>query len=591
MTVLDVLIHGAKAVAMVLFGLGLGGLLTWADRRQGAMIQDRIGPNRAVMFVPGRLALAAILVPALLVAGLAIWFVTAFPVEGVERASRSQLYSHTALAALWSSALVIAGRVRVRGAVGSFDRFMVGFGDPRRIFLGGLFLHVLVFAGANLFEGTSLGAAITEIGYSSSPALFAFAVVGGASYAAWNLRNEEKVGIRLLGLLHPAADGLKTIFKEDFIPPGADKLMHSLAPFISFFPALVLLAVIPFGDTICLVADRAGDVLGVAMNVPATGACAGPMVKLQVLDVNVGLLYFFAMAGTGIVGAALAGWSSDNKFSLLGGLRAASQMVSYEVTLGLTLISVLMVYGSLRVDNMIAWQAENAWGIFVQPAAFILFFAAAIAETKRTPFDLPEGESEIVAGYFTEYSGMKFAMFFFAEYVAIVTASALMTSLFFGGWLLPFVEPDGIRVALGGDILFEMALPHGLVVLLGVLGFAGKTVLLCWLQLTIRWTLPRFRYDQLMDLCWKKLLPASLVNILITGMVMLLVMGGSEQFQAGLQYVASLTHVAVALVGAGAAIILVLFLLKPASHTRMPDTTSSNYARTMGGTRSARMGA
>jgi NADH-quinone oxidoreductase subunit H len=188
---------------------------------------------------------------------------------------------------------------------------------------------------------------------------------------------------------------------------------------------------------------------------------------LQVVDLDVGLLYFFALAGTGIVGAALAGWASDNKYSLLGGVRAASQMVSYEVTMGLTLVGAVMVYGSLRVDKMIEWQQHNAWGIFVQPVAFFLFFTASVAESKRIPFDIPEGESEIVAGYFTEYAGMKFAMFFFAEYIAVVTSAGLMSAIFLGGWDLPFLYRDGVHVAVGGTVLFEQTLPHVMVVVVG----------------------------------------------------------------------------------------------------------------------------
>src|SRR6185503_1554072 len=192
------------------------------------------------------------------------------------------------------------------------------------------------------------------------------------------------------------------------------------APLISFFPALVVLGTVPFGDTLCFGAAPQDVKLGpltfikqggldprqLLAAVPRDGICHEHALKLQVADLNIGLLFFFALAGTGIVGAALAGWSSDNKYSLLGGLRAASQMVSYEVTLGLTLIGAIMIYGSLQVDDMVRWQAQNAWGIFVQPIAFILFFAAAVAESKRIPFDIPEGESEVVAGYFTEYAGM-----------------------------------------------------------------------------------------------------------------------------------------------------------------------------------------
>jgi NADH-quinone oxidoreductase subunit H len=233
-----------------------------------------------------------------------------------------------------------------------------------------------------------------------------FAIVFGAGYAAYSVRLEKRVGLRLIGLLHAAADGLKTLWKEDFIPPNADRLLHSLAPLISFFPALAVFAVIPFGDTLCFGVDSDGqiDLLKLAAAVPREGVCAQGAVSLQIANLNVGLLYFFALAGTGIVGAALAGWASDNKYSLLGGLRAASQMVSYEVTMGLALIGAMMVYGTLRLDEMVRWQSEHTWGIFVQPLAFFLFFAAAVAESKRIPFDLPEGESEIVARPLAEVS-------------------------------------------------------------------------------------------------------------------------------------------------------------------------------------------
>src|SRR5690606_18156038 len=197
------------------------------------------------------------------------------------------------------------------------------------------------------------------IGLYGGAAVFAFAVLFGAGYGAYSIRNEPRIGLRLIGLLHPAADGLKTLFKEDFIPPRADRLLHSLAPLIAFFPALVVLAVVPFGDTLCFGVDESGSIQLTELMpvVPATGMCTEGAVSLGVLDINVGILYFFALAGTGIVGAALAGWSSDNKFSLLGGVRAASQMVSYEVTMGLTLIGAFMIYGTLQVDDMIRWQA------------------------------------------------------------------------------------------------------------------------------------------------------------------------------------------------------------------------------------------
>lgn len=579
------------AVAVTLFGLGLGGLLTWADRRQGAMMQDRVGPNRAVVFLPSKLVAPAIWLPAAAAAvGLLAW-VAGDTVEGPERAARGFAFAHAAVAALWATGLVIAGRVRIRGALHSFDRFVASLGDPRRFVYVGLACHGVVAIMASLFADSRLGHIAQELGSRSGPALTAFAIVGGATYAAVSILQQPRFGLRLFGMLHPAADGLKTIFKEDIVPLGADRLLHGLAPFISMFPALVLLAVIPFGDSLCLAPGDGSLPAGIYQSLPAGGVCDGISLPLQVFNANVGILYFFAMAGTGVVGAALAGWSSDNKFSLLGGLRAASQMVSYEVTLGLTLIGALMIYGTLRIDEMVRWQADHTWGIFVQPFAFVLFFAAAIAETKRIPFDLPEGESEIVAGYFTEYSGMKFAMFFFAEYVAIVTASALMVAVFFGGWSLPFVNPEGIEVAIGETVLFEQTLAHPLVVGLGVLGFVSKVVVLCMLQLAVRWTLPRFRYDQLMALGWRKLLPASLANILVTGVLVLAVLGASEQFVAGLSVAAELSQLLIAVAALGTLVWLVVWLLSKPRYQRVEGTSSAKYAAAAGGTRTVRMGA
>jgi NADH-quinone oxidoreductase subunit H len=305
----------------------------------------------------------------------------------------------------------------------------------------------------------------------------------------------------------------------------------------------------------------------------------------------VGLLYFFALAGTGIVGAALAGWASDNKYSLLGGVRAASQMVSYEVTMGLTLVGTVMIYGTLRIDKMIEWQQQNAWGIFVQPLAFFLFFTASVAESKRIPFDIPEGESEIVAGYFTEYAGMKFAMFFFAEYIAVVTSAGLMAALFLGGWDLPFLYRDGLHVTIGQTVLFEQALPHVLVVVVGALGFVLKTLTLCWLQLMIRWTLPRFRYDQLMRLGWRKLLPASLANVTATGLIVMAIVTGGPAVAAFMALLADYSKAFVALVGFGGFLYFVVFLVKPVHKRKTLSSSSAQFAAAAGGTRSARMSA
>jgi NADH-quinone oxidoreductase subunit H len=315
--------------------------------------------------------------------------------------------------------------------------------------------------------------------------------------------------LTLAGLLHPLADALKFMWKEDFIPPRADKLLFALAPIISVIPTIAAFAVIPFGDIIYL--DHLFEVL------PADPG--GRAFPFQVASLNVGVLYVFAVAGTGVVGAAIAGYCSDNKYALLGGLRAAGQMVSYEVTLGLSLVGCFMLYNSLLLEDAVAWQIERGvlgWGIFRQPIAFVLFYAGSIAETKRIPFDIPEGESELAAGYFTEYSGMKFGMFMMGEYIAGIVSCALITALFFGGWDLPFLARDGIH-------FFDtyIAMPHWAVSVIYIVSFVGKTVLLLWLTMMIRWSLPRFRYDQVMKMCWRYMLPLSLINIFITGMVIL----------------------------------------------------------------------
>jgi NADH-quinone oxidoreductase subunit H len=312
--------------------------------------------------------------------------------------------------------------------------------------------------------------------------------------------------LTLLGLLHPLADALKFMWKEDFIPPRGDKLLHALAPIISVIPTVAAFAVIPFGDTIFV--DHLLQVL------PAEPS--GRAVPFQIASLNVGVLYIFAVTGTGVVGAAIAGYCSDNKYALLGGLRAAGQMVSYEVTLGMSLVGCFMLYNTLLIEDMVAWQVDRGffgWGIFRQPLAFVLFYAGSIAETKRIPFDIPEGESELAAGYFTEYSGMKFGMFMMGEYIAMVVSCALLTALFFGGWSVPFLARDGIH-------FFGNYLPvvHIVVTVIYIVSFLVKTTLLLWLTLMIRWSLPRFRYDQVMKMCWRYMLPLSLMNIFVTGL-------------------------------------------------------------------------
>jgi len=326
------------------------------------------------------------------------------------------------------------------------------------------------------------------------------------------------LSIRAAGLVHSIADGIKMVWKEDWEPKGGDHVLYRLAPIIALVPALCLFAVIPFGPTLHL------DHLRDPWQASWASEDVARTVPMRITTLDVGLLYVFAVAGAGVIGAALAGWSSNNKFALLGGLRAASQMVSYEVAMGLSLVGTFMIYQSVQPGEMVAWQMSHCWGILVQPLAFVLFFTSAIAETKRVPFDVPEGESEVVAGYFTEYSGLKFGMFASGELVEVCTSSALLTVVFLGGWQFPFVQNTGFEFHyLGIDISWAWA--HFIVVLVGLITFVLKVLGLVFLQLQIRWTLPRFRYDQIMMLGWRILLPAALLNVLLTGVALLFVNG------------------------------------------------------------------
>jgi NADH-quinone oxidoreductase subunit H len=381
-------------------------------------------------------------------------------------------------------------------------------------------------------------------------------------------------------------------------------------------PVLAIIAVIPFGDiidptalwrTVCM--DANGHALAFehgqcidAAHAAVQGTLTWPVVErlgspssevnpieLIVAPLGIGILYVFALAGQGIIGAAIAGWSSDNKFSLMGGLRAASQMVSYEVTMGLSLVGAMMLYGTVRLDDMVRWQGENAWGIFVQPVAFVVFFAASVAENKRIPFDLPEAESELVSGYFTEYSGMKFGMFYFAEYMEVVTSSMLLVTIFLGGWQLPWLHRDGITVAFGTSTAFHMVMPHIWVTIIQVPTFFGKVLFVCFLQAFVRWSLPRFRYDQLMKIGWRVLLPASLANIFATGTLVLAFDRGGITGQAGLKVLADATQ---ALVVFGMVALLVLGIVgmaKPMKRSRWIVGSSAKFAMARGGTKQSPM--
>lgn len=302
------------------------------------------------------------------------------------------------------------------------------------------------------------------------------------------------------GVLHMAADGLKSIFKEDTIPAHADRLIFTIAPFFNLFAAMVIWAIIPFAAPI-------GDF------------------RFQITDVNIGFLLVFAVTSLGVYGAVLAGWSSNNKYAILGATRSTAQMLSYEIFLGLSLVGVFMVHGSVTVSDVVANQNQYwfgdlipKWGLFTQPLAFFMFFTAMLAEMKRLPFDAPEGESEIIAGYFLEYSGMRWSAFMLAEYVAVVGASALTVTLFFGGYHLPWLHAEGFQ--LFGYLL---PLPQFVITVLHMLSFMVKTILFCWLVIIIRWTVPRFRFDQIMELGWKRMLPLALANVFITAVWLLAV--------------------------------------------------------------------
>ncbi len=332
-------------------------------------------------------------------------------------------------------------------------------------------------------------------------------------YLTWLERKESAViqdriganrasilGLRIIGLFQPFADAIKMIFKEDFTPYFSKRFLHNLAPFVSFFFVAVTICAMPFGDTVTI---------------------GGRTIKLQILDADIGLLFILAMLSLGIYGILLSGWSSNNRYALIGGLRGAAQVISYEVALALSLIGLIMVFPSLKLSAIVGFQGEHffgwipKWGVFLQPLGFLLFLFAALAETKRVPFDLPEGESEII-GFFTEYSGLKWGLFMMTDFMEIIIISCLLTTLFFGGWQVPWLAADGFHFPWG--TFWE--LPRGIVVALQVLAFNLKVFFFCWLQILIRWTYPRFRYDQLMDFGWKLLIPLSLVNILGTGILL-----------------------------------------------------------------------
>ncbi len=290
------------------------------------------------------------------------------------------------------------------------------------------------------------------------------------------------------GLLQPLADGLKLFFKEEIIPTLSSKTLFILGPMLAMITATMTSAVIPWGSTIDL---------------------GGRMVPLQIADINIGVLYIFGVVSLGVYGIMIGGWASNNKFSLLAAIRGASQMISYELAMGLSLIAVLMISGSLRMSVIVGEQIANGWNVIYQPLGFLIFFICSLAECNRTPFDLPEAENELNFGYHQEYSSMKLGFYLFAEYINMFISSVVMATLFFGGYDIPFVN----EAAWGN---------HWWVGLIGFAVLMAKAFFFIFLFMWIRWTIPRFRFDQLMNLGWKKLLPLALINMLITAVVVLL---------------------------------------------------------------------
>lgn len=333
-------------------------------------------------------------------------------------------------------------------------------------------------------------------------------------------------GIRAIGLLHPLADAIKMFTKEDTVPYGANRLLHAICPFIAVAPALVSFAVIPYGGTY-----RAW----------------GAEWSLVVADLDYGVLYVLAVGSIATYGSMLAGWASNNNWGILGSLRVSAQMISYEVAMGVSLIGVFMIFGTLRLTDMgvaqqetfrllgflehfgwvepgtpwVGWVTLPMWGLLLQPLPFFIFLTAILAENKRPPFDTPEGEAEIVAGYFIEYSGMKFGLYTMGELIEVVVIGALATAMFLGGWSIPWLSDAALVEGIAGVVGPNMANVFAMIIHVGV--FFGKVIALIFFQMLVRWSMPRFRYDQVMNLGWKILLPLSLANVALTGLAILLI--------------------------------------------------------------------
>ncbi|WP_341841378.1 NADH-quinone oxidoreductase subunit NuoH [Chitinophaga caseinilytica] len=309
---------------------------------------------------------------------------------------------------------------------------------------------------------------------------------GERKVAAWiqDRRGPNRAGP--FGLLQPLADGGKLFFKEEIIPSSANRFLFIMGPSLAMFTACLTSAVIPWGDTLTI---------------------AGREVSLQIADVNIGVLWIMMVVGMGVYGIMIGGWASNNKFSLLAACRGASQVISYELPMGLALIALFMLSGSLSLKDIVEQQREGIWFVFLQPIGFLIFLICSFAETNRTPFDLPEAENELNGGYHLEYSSMKLGFYLFAEYINMFISSVLMATLYWGGYAFPFMDKLGID----GNLL----------TVLGIAALFLKTLFFIFFFMWVRWTIPRFRYDQLMKLGWKVLIPLALLNMLITGAVIL----------------------------------------------------------------------
>jgi NADH-quinone oxidoreductase subunit H len=345
-------------------------------------------------------------------------------------------------------------------------------------------------------------------------ALIIFAVFGItlliATYSTYAERKvaafiQDRVGPNRagpFGLAQPLADAVKLFFKEEFVPANANKFLFIAGPSLAMLTACMSSAVIPFGGTLII---------------------NGEFIHLQAIEVNIGILYVFGVVALGVYGIMIGGWASNNKFSLLGAIRAASQNISYELAMGMSIIALLLVTGTLSMRDIAAQQGQELfgisgmnWNIIYQPVGFLIFLVCAFAETNRVPFDLPECETELIGGYHTEYSSMGMGLYLFAEYVNIFVASAVMSTLYFGGYNFPFQNE------LGALLSNDPTVAHNIVTILGTVVFFGKIFFFIFFFMWVRWTLPRFRYDQLMNLGWKILIPLAILNVIITGGVILI---------------------------------------------------------------------